>query len=185
MTQSIQRAEGIVKGMLDFASLSSISMIEQDLNVLIENSLLLLKPEFEHYGVEIEKDFSKEGISLLADKVRMEQVFINLFTNAVHAMPQGGKLSVKTFVEQYPGTEEDKIFVIIEDSGAGIPEEIINKVFEPFFTTRYDKGGSGLGLSIVKSIIETHRGRITIENCKEGGARILISFPVKSGANEK
>ncbi|HNV85545.1 MAG TPA: ATP-binding protein [Candidatus Omnitrophota bacterium] len=185
MSQSIQRAEGIVKGMLDFASLSSVSMTEQNLSALIENILILLKPEFEHYAIQIEKDLSERDIILMADKTRMEQVFINLFTNAVNSMTQGGQLRVKTFVEQYPGTADDKIFVIIEDSGSGIPEDIISKVFEPFFTTRYDKGGSGLGLSIVKSIIETHGGRVMIENRKEGGARVLISFPVKSGTEGK
>jgi signal transduction histidine kinase len=112
---------------------------------------------------------SQKKCQIKGNKEKMKQVFWNLFLNAHQAMPKGGDIQIRTT------RKEDQIQIEISDSGAGIPEEIINKIFDPFFTTK--SKGTGLGLSLVHKIIEAHEGRIFV-NSKEGeGTTFTITLP--------
>jgi two-component system NtrC family sensor kinase len=106
---------------------------------------------------------------------QLEQVLINLITNAVHAVESGGQVVVQARVDG-PQT----VLIEVADSGPGIPEEDRERVFEPFFTTKPDGKGTGLGLSIVRNIVEQHSGQITVGQSELGGASFRVVLPVVS-----
>ncbi|MBN1586285.1 MAG: CHASE domain-containing protein [Candidatus Omnitrophica bacterium] len=177
MIVAVKRADSIILGLLDFARASTITMLPGDLVPVLENCLTLLKHDFSRYGIKVTTEIQENLPEVVMDRNRIEQVFINLFGNAVRAMPEGGKLLIQVRWER-PKDAEARILVRIQDSGVGIPEHVLNRIFEPFFTTRLDSGGTGLGLSIVKNIVEIHHGKIQIENAPEGGAVATVFFPV-------
>ena len=110
----------------------------------------------------------------------MEQVLVNLFVNAVHAMPDGGTLTVTT--EADDGT----VMVKVEDTGTGIPPEVLPKIFEPFFTTKLAGKGTGLGLTVARSLVELQGGILEVGNRSEGGVRATLVFKSeKSDAERK
>jgi len=178
MKDALHRADEPIRGLLDFASLSAMTLEERDLHAIIESSLLLVKHPLEKNRVAAEKAFYAGPLRISADKARLEQVFVNLFLNAVYAMPEGGTITVRTGIQEN-GNGLRQVFVRVEDTGSGVPPDILDKIFDPFITTRQNKGGTGLGLSIVKNIVEMHRGKAIIENRKEGGARVILLFPLE------
>jgi len=101
----------------------------------------------------------------------MNQVLINLIMNAVHAMPQGGTLRMGL------GHEKDMVRLTVSDTGHGIPSEVVNKIFDPFFTTKEFGKGTGLGLTVVKGIIEEHQGFIAVESEEGQGTTFTILLP--------
>ncbi|MCK9594477.1 MAG: ATP-binding protein [Candidatus Omnitrophica bacterium] len=190
MTDAVMRANDIITGLLDFASLSKLDVSPHDLRTVLGNSLLLVKHQFVKNHIQLNEDIAQGIPPINIDKNRIEQVFLNLFMNSADAMPSGGTLTISMRIEKAPamtggaGRRKEDIFkpgekivlVEVEDTGIGIPQEIIDKVFDPFFTTKRGKGGTGLGLSIVKNIMEMHRGRIDITNKKEGGIKAMLMF---------
>jgi two-component system cell cycle sensor histidine kinase/response regulator CckA len=108
-----------------------------------------------------------------ADRGQIEQIIVNLVTNAVDAMPRGGELALTT------GRRHGRAALIVEDSGEGIPEEMVDRIFEPFFTTKGQTGGAGLGLAVVHGIVEAHGGTIEIEAREEGGTRFAVLLPIE------
>ncbi|MCD6583952.1 MAG: response regulator [Candidatus Omnitrophica bacterium] len=193
MKEAVIRADTIVKGLLDFSRISKLDIAKYNINSLIENCLLLMKHQLDRYHIRVIKELGEDIPELNVDKSKIEQVFINIFMNAVHAMPDGGELTVRSYVKsltkdilplQVEGKEKfnlgEKVVVVeIEDTGSGIPQELLDKVFDPFFTTKRAKGGTGLGLSIVRNIMEMHNGRIDIRNRNEGG--VIVSLLFKRG----
>jgi len=191
MKEAVGRADNIISGLLNFSRVAEIKRAPENLNSIIEGALLLVKTLFDRYHIEVINEFGKDILSLNLDKSRIEQVFLNLFINAIDVMPGGGQFKIRTYnkelteVSEEVGRGEGDIFkpgdtaVIaeIEDTGTGIPEGILDKIFDPFFTTKQNKGGTGLGLSIVRSITEVHDGRIKIENRKDrSGVRVALIF---------
>lgn len=159
----IDRVEGIVQRMLDFAKEKPKAEEDVDINELIKTSLQLINTK----KVTVDKKLNK------LHKIRgvpgeLEEVFVNLIQNAIEAMPNGGKLGIKT----YP--LDGKVVVEISDTGKGIPEEIKDKIFDPFFSTRH--GGVGLGLSIAYRIIREHGGDIEIESELGEGTIFRMEF---------
>jgi signal transduction histidine kinase len=192
--QAVTRADTIVRGLLDFSAPSELSLRGQDLNAIIRQSLLLLKVELLGAHVEIETTLG-EGLPLVeVDQNKIEQVFINLCANAVHAMPKGGTLSVKTTTRQLTESERDEgakvtdrlragdtvLVAEISDTGQGIPPGKLSVIFDPFFTTKPSGKGTGLGLTVSRKIVELHGGRLQIENRAEGGAKATVIFPAKT-----
>lgn len=178
MNDAVRRADTTIRGLLDFSRATAITLEAQDLHEIIESCLALAKHEFEKFSIEVVRDFFQEPVLFDGDRLKIEQVFVNLFINAAHAMNGKGTLSIRTRLE--PHGDGKDVVVWIEDTGPGIAPENLKKIFEPFFTTKLNMGGTGLGLPIVKSIIEMHRGNILIENRKEGGARVVLWFPQKN-----
>ena len=117
--------------------------------------------------------------AVVADKI--EQVFVNLFTNACHAMPDGGTLTVRA--SRLPQAE-GAVAVEIEDTGSGIPEDKLPRIFDPFFTTKRPGKGTGLGLAVVKKIIDLHDGTITIVNNFGCGVQVRILFKTEKGETQ-
>jgi two-component system NtrC family sensor kinase len=119
---------------------------------------------------------------LLLDRTRIEHMFVNLFLNAMQAMPPGGTLTVRTFASDIGGESDIPAGVVVEvnDTGHGIMPEIAGKLFEPFFTTKPPGRGTGLGLAIVRQIMEIHGGSVRLSNREEGGARATLQFNTES-----
>jgi C4-dicarboxylate-specific signal transduction histidine kinase len=176
MSKALTRADTIINGLLDFSRISQLEMKPVNINDLIESSILLVKYQCDRYHIRLEKDLTPNLPLIQADKIKIEQVFVNLLMNSVDAMPNGGSLRIETSIVD--AASGKGVCVRLLDSGCGIPPDIIGKVFDPFFTTKRVNNGTGLGLSIVKSIIEMHKGSIEITNRSEGGITATLLFPV-------
>jgi signal transduction histidine kinase len=115
--------------------------------------------------------------TIFADRQKLRQVFLNLFTNAGDAMPKGGKLTIRARKGQ---TADKKPFIVIEviDTGAGIAPENLPRVMEPFFTTKEEGKGTGLGLAICKRIVQEHKGTIQLESAVGKGTTVRLTLPV-------
>ena len=184
------RMDKILRGMLEYAVPNELDLKVEDLNQTIETALMLLRLELMKNHISVESDLTAEIPHVALDRTKIEQVMINLFVNAMHAMPDGGKVTVKTFSmmaaagKRDEGTKKnerlragDPIVVLeISDSGHGIPEEKIAKIFDPFFTTKPAGKGTGLGLTVSKKIIELHGGTLQLLNRAGSGVTARITF---------
>ncbi len=193
MRGAVRRADSVIKGLLDFASLTNMNIVSVHLKDIIESSLLLVRHEFDRLHIQINRNFEPGVPDLKLDKNRIEQVFVNLFLNAAYAMSDGGELNIKIYLKKLNevgyciGYRKNDVFkpgdtvvaMDAEDTGTGIPPDVLDKIFDPFFTTRRGTGGTGLGLSVVRNIIQMHQGLITMQNRETGkGARATILFRI-------
>jgi two-component system sensor histidine kinase HydH len=153
---------------LDFARPRIPNLHPCDLESAIDRSLEFLEPEISRLGIAVNRQYHLNGRPLTVDQDLLHQAFLNLLLNAIQAMPQGGELTVAT--SSGNGCE-----VRFQDNGEGIDSETLKKVLNPFFTTK--EKGSGLGLPIVKSIIEAHQGTLTINSTVGQGTTVIITFP--------
>jgi len=176
MEEAVHRANSVIRGMMDFASIAQLNIVAEDLNLIIGRSLLLLKNQFDRSHVEVTTELATDLPQVQVDRPRLEQVFINLFMNAVEAQPGGGRLWVRTYREVAPGGNGVAIIAEVENDGKSIPEANLAQVFDPFFTTKRNIGGTGLGLSIVKNILDMHNAKIQIRNRENGGVRVALQF---------
>lgn len=175
MEEAVHRANTVIRGMMDFASIAQLTIIPEDLNLIVERSLLLLKNQLHRSHVEVIKELGTNLPQVQADRPRLEQVFVNLFMNAVEAQPEGGQIWVRTYRETMPGKNQ-VIIAEVENDGKNIAEEHLTQVFDPFFTTKRNIGGTGLGLSVVKNIMDMHHARIRIRNRRDGGVIVALQF---------
>ncbi len=191
--QAVLRADKIIRGMLDFSAPNELRLRLQNINETVRQSIRLLKPELLAGHVEIRIELGEGLPEVELDENKIEQVFINLCTNAIHAMPKGGHLTIRTSEQELAegssragartseGLRAGDPVIIAEftDTGHGIPPDKVTSVFDPFFTTKATGKGTGLGLTVSRKIIELHGGRLEIENRPEGGARAIVTFPIK------
>ncbi|NQU65175.1 MAG: HAMP domain-containing protein [SAR324 cluster bacterium] len=167
------RARDIVRGLLEFSRSQEFVLTENRLVDVVERSLKLIASQVPP-GVEIIQQVPEE-ISFWMDRQRMQELFLNLLLNAIHAIaPDPGKI----FITAKQNLSEHKVKIRIEDSGTGIPEEIRKRVFDPFFTTKAEGIGTGLGLYIVYNIVKKHNGEIRVENRITRGSRFVIDLPL-------
>jgi PAS domain S-box-containing protein len=208
MREAIHRANLIVRGLVDFSANRKLDTEPLDLNEMIRRSLLLVKHELTGSHVSATADLQLSLPPLLLDPTKIQQVFVNLFINAVHAMPTGGTLKVRTYQKQMPETARDEqplhverfrggdtvVIAEVEDTGTGIPPDKLSKIFDPFFTTKAAGRGTGLGLTVVRKIIEMHDGAISIANINDvssepagrTGVRITLTFkPIGSDNHDR
>jgi signal transduction histidine kinase len=167
--EEANRLNGIVTEFLDFARPQVPRPSPCRPREVLERNLEFLGPEIEKHGIVLDAVLSGDP-EVLADSGLLYRAFLNVLVNAVQAMPEGGKLSVRT-ATSFGGTA----VIHIEDTGGGIPEKQMRKIWNPFFTTK-DKG-SGLGLPIVKNIIEAHGGTVEIESRENHGTRVSMTIP--------
>jgi two-component system NtrC family sensor kinase len=162
------RVRDIVRGLLDFARQSPADMAPLDVNEVIQQTMMLLRSQKEFKKVIIEEELEPAMPSLRGDRNQLQQVFLNLALNACEAMPEGGTLTVTTSVE--------KQWAIISfgDTGCGIKKEDLEKIFDPFYTTKPVGKGTGLGLSVSYGIIEQHEGRLEVESCEGKGTTFTV-----------
>ena len=166
------RVKRIVGDLLDYARGREPVFKEVELKELIMGAYKFVSTATKTDGINLSIDTGPDILKLFADPEQLERVFINIFTNAVDAMSGAGDLVVRAF------ENGEAIYVKISDTGKGIPAEVIDKVFEPFYTTK-DKG-TGLGLAIVFNIIKKHGGEIVAESKEDKGTTFTITLPVRT-----
>jgi C4-dicarboxylate-specific signal transduction histidine kinase len=179
MKEAVHRASSVINVLLDYARPRPLQRTREDIHEVIENSLTLVRHQLIKQHVAVVREFDITLPSQFLDRTRIEQVFVNLFLNAMQAMPPGGTLTVRTFASALRGSDSDAppgMIVEVDDTGHGIMPENAGKLFEPFFTTKPPGQGTGLGLAIVRRIMEIHGGSIRLSNRKEGGARATLQF---------
>ena len=167
-----KRCRDIVQSLLSFSRRSDGFRAPRRLNKVIGRAFSFLKHDLEKRSVRAVLELDKGPREVVADENQLEQVFLNLASNAIDAMPAGGRITVRTAVRG------DRIAVDFEDTGTGIPAEVLPKVFEPFFTTKAAGKGTGLGLSIVARIIEEHGGTIEARSEVGKGTSFAILLPL-------
>ncbi|MFA4973516.1 MAG: ATP-binding protein [bacterium] len=177
------RCKKIVSDLLDFSRVSKERDRKPvDVNVLLENVFPFLQREMRSLNVELKFKGRPDMPKVTASPDRIQQVFINLLTNACHAMPKGGRLDVSTGIEDKGRT----VVVRMKDTGMGMPRDICDRIFDPFFTTKEPGKGTGLGLSISYRIVRDHGGEITCESIEGEGTEFVIRLPAcEEGKGEK
>lgn len=190
--EAANRANQIVTDLLDFSSLSKINQVATDINQLIDKGLDILHYELEQKKIRVSKDRPAQIQPLLIDANRIEQVIVNLILNAVQAMDPGGHLEISARTFSLPGDLKGIVYlnseyfktgdqvaeIIFSDSGHGILDSDLNKIFDPFYTTRRAQGGVGLGLAVCKNIMDIHKGAIHIKNRPTGGISVSLFFRI-------
>lgn len=180
MLEGLKRVELIVKRLLTFSRPYTLRISENNINVVINNSLEFVEHRIEPSLVRIHKELNESLPMVFIDVDHVSMVFINMMVNALESMPDGGTLTIKTDTCK---RHEGCVTVYISDTGCGIQGEIMDKIFEPFFTTKNKEGekGLGMGLAISKRIIEDHRGEIRIGSNVGEGTTFQVCLPSRRG----
>ena len=172
----ISRINRLIRGIHDFAKPGITSLKKGCINDIILDSVSLLDSQLKKRKIDVSVDIDDQLPAIVFDPLKMQQVFINLFINAMDAMPEGGALSIRTGVAYNMNNERDELAVHITDNGIGIDPGDLSKIFDPFFTTKPE--GTGLGLSITHKILEQHNAIIETESTEESGTTFIMRFPL-------
>lgn len=173
INDSLQKIKNIVEQLLDFSRMTVTEKKSVDLNSLIDRMLVLLNYPASKKDVKVVKDLAVEVPEILIDENKMSQVFMNIMINALQAMDCGGSLTIRT------RADNGYCVVSIEDTGDGIPPDVMPHIFDPFYTTKGIGEGTGLGLSVSKGIVEQHGGIIEVDSTVGAGTTFLIKLPLK------
>ena len=190
MKEAVKRAAGVINGLMDLGSPDKLGMRDTSLHTLLDSALAVLRDDIARQHIAVVRRFDGGLPQLRVDAAKIGQLFINLLVNSIHAMPDGGTLTIATGLTTVAETAFDAgsragaqfhegervVFVEITDTGTGIAAEHLDKLFEPFFTTKPTGQGMGLGLTVAKKIADMHRGRIEIRNRAGGGVTATLTF---------
>lgn len=196
---NIERADKIIRVLLDFSRAKKLEQKPEDINSILESSLVLIQHIPMLVNIKIIRELGKDLPKVLVDRAKLEQVFINLLLNAVQAMPEGGNIFLRTYQtrldklknglgasgENYFRLGEIVLVVEIEDTGIGISPEDFKKIFDPFFSTKEPGQGTGLGLSISKNILAMHKGLIEMESREGVGTKVIITLKIIDGGSNE
>lgn len=171
-----ERCGNIVKNLLLFSRSGETKVAQNDLINIIERGLMLINHHLQLNNIQLIKDFCCNYLEFECDKNQIQQAILAILINAIEAMPEGGTLTVKVTCDG------SLVFIQITDTGVGIPEENLNKIFEPFFSTKPGGKGTGLGLSVVYGIVKQHNGKIEIQSEVNKGTTVTLIFPKKAVA---
>jgi signal transduction histidine kinase len=169
-----QRCKTIIQGLLEFARDREPQKVPADINAIMETALGILDNEFRLRHVDLERQLAEDMTKTLLDENQIEQVFINLLLNAVHAVEESGNVTVQSRVD----SQHNKIQVEISDNGCGIAADDIKKIFEPFYSTKTK--GTGLGLAVSYGIIKNHHGDIRVYSVPGEITRFTIELPIRA-----
>jgi len=160
-----RKSEGILEEMID-------------LNTVVEGPFKLLNQQLKSHNIEVVTELAPALPKLMGDPIRLEQVFMNLITNARNATDSGGKENRRIEIRTYEVDNRKEVAAEVRDNGGGIPEDLKDKIFQPFFTTTDPGKGTGLGLSVSGKIVEEHRGRIELESEEGKGSTFRVILPI-------
>jgi len=177
LLSEVDRIDRIVNDLLSLTRPTDFHPTRLDLVELLDHSLLLIGPQARKQAVEIKYGRPQDPLNVSGDAGQLKQVFLNVFLNSLQAMPKGGTLGVSVARKSSELSGRELIDIQVTDSGAGIPAEHLDKVFDPFFTLK--KEGTGLGLSISYSIIQQHGGDIELHSEVGRGTTVVIRLPGK------
>ncbi len=181
-----QRMDKTIRDLLNYAQPLRAEMSLFDVNEVLDRSLFIALPNPAKSPVKVHRRLGKEVPRVWGDPKHYEQIFLNLILNALQSMQQGGDLTLRTRLldgEGEGGASGGVIEVVVQDTGGGIPEEIREKIFSPFFTTRTQ--GTGLGLSITRKILELHGGSISFESAGGKGTTFRVHIPAGGSPREE
>jgi two-component system, NtrC family, sensor histidine kinase HydH len=168
------RLNNIITDFLNFAKPKSPNLAVCNIEDILEKNINFLSSQIKQDGYAIEKHYDENLPEIAADADMLYQAFLNILINAMQAMPGGGIIHVNI------RSDDHSVTIVIEDEGEGIPEDLLEKIWDPFFTTKAK--GTGLGLGIVKNIVESHEGSVSITNKPDAGSRVTIALPVNQRA---
>jgi len=168
---AMDRVMNIVKAVKNVARHDKESMEVANLNEILKKNIYLIQHKLKE-NIQIKVDFG-EIPPVKCYPIQISQIFLNLFVNAIQAIDGPGELAVKSY------QKDDNVFVEVKDTGEGIPEENLEKIFESGFTTKNEETGTGLGLSIVKKLLDLHNGEIFVESEVGKGTKFTVSIPIK------
>jgi PAS domain S-box-containing protein len=190
MRDAVNRADAVVGDLLEFAAPKQPELRDRDLEPLIRRSLTLVRHELNAANVRVATNFAGNLPACRLDANKLKQVFVNIFTNACHAMAEGGILTITTSFSRITESEmngvarsrsgtrfkpgDAVVLVEIADNGTGIPEDKLSKIFDPYYTTKPTGKGTGLGLTVTKAIIDMHGGCINVRNGVDGGVVVTV-----------
>lgn len=177
MSEQVDRATNIINHLRDFGRKAYVKLYPVDINEPIRNVFTLLGQQLRLRDIEVELELEENLPRIMAGKHRMEQIFLNLVTNARDALEvKGGdgikRLGIRTY------QEKQKVIALVSDTGTGMPKEICERIFEPFFTTKEVGKGTGLGLSITYNLVKDFEGTIEVESIPDMGTTFRLSFPI-------
>lgn len=174
MQSEITRSQKMISNLLDFSRRTSTERENVDLNKLIKQTATIIDKNLVYQEIKLETQFDQLPFCFI-NKDEIKQALLNVFVNAMDAMPNGGKLTVRTYVKDdfYLGMD-------INDNGIGIAENNMKKIFDPFFSTKQDQNGIGLGLSLVHASIQKNRGKIQIYSKSGEGTTVTIELPIST-----
>jgi len=173
LTQAV-RASGIVKNLLDFSRSDRAIIEDLDIALILKETIQISENQITVNNIKLRVDLATDLPVVRGNRQALQQVFINLLTNAVHAMPSGGELLIRA-----AGGGDRKIVITVRDTGSGIAEEHLPYIFDPFFTTKKVGKGTGLGLAVSHGIIKKHGGIITVDSSPGKGSTFTIVLPAK------
>jgi signal transduction histidine kinase len=178
ITASVQRCGAITKRLLGFAKHLEVRIEPVDVAAIIHDVLAFLNREASYRSITVTTDVPADLPRFVSDHGKLQQIFLNLVNNAFAAISDGGALDIKAWLEQ-----DKAIVVTVKDDGCGIPEADLERIFEPFFSTRKDKGGTGLGLSITYGLVQEVGGTIEVESELGSGSLFTIRLPIEKGGS--
>ncbi|MBC16955.1 MAG: histidine kinase [Desulfovibrio sp.] len=171
INSGLERIRTIMRDLLDYSRQSSLNIQQTDVSDVVHKSLSLLELFSKKRDVDIQVDLPEPLPLIQMDGAKIQQVFVNLLVNAIHATPDGGTITISG------QAVEDSFTFLISDTGTGIAPEIQDRIFDPFYTTKDVGQGTGLGLAIAKSLIERHGGKLELRSSDSSGSVFAISFP--------
>jgi two-component system NtrC family sensor kinase len=174
--RSALRADNIIKGLLSFTRQTPIQAEDVDIIPVIDETLSFVEYQIKSKHIKVVKHFAPDLPNVTIDGNQIKQVFVNLLLNSFEAMQNGGTVTISA---ESIMDEKDKRYlqITMADTGCGIPESELEKIFDPFYTTKNTPVNSGLGLSVTKGIIDKHHGKIRIESEIDRGTRVIIGLP--------
>lgn len=173
------RAARIVNNLLDFARKRTDERAPMNLVPLVEESLDLLSVRRTRRGVALELHLPAESLTVVGNDGELQQVFTNLALNAIDAMEGGGTLTVTA------DADGDRARLVVQDTGPGIAIPDLERIFEPFYSTKVERGGTGLGLAISRDIVKRHGGELSVESTPGHGTRLIVELPLEAAAGER
>jgi len=172
--QETLRCKTIIQDLLEFSREKEPTKVPSNVNRIIQKAISLLGNEFRLRHIQLEVDLCKQLPEVLIDQNQIEQIFVNLFLNAIQAIEERGIITIRSYVSP----DQKKVGVEISDTGCGIPPEHMPKIFEPFFSTKIK--GTGLGLAVTFGIVQRHGGHIYASSEPAKGARFTVELPILS-----
>lgn len=172
----VRRVTELMRGLLNFVRQEQPRYSPVDLGRLAQETLDLMNYELRKARIETTLIVSPQTPPVWGNSAQLQQVLLNLLTNAMQAIKEGGRIAIRVGRDNRSGKLK-AVALTVEDTGSGVPPEAMGRIFEFFYTTRIGEGGTGLGLAITRQIVEGHNGQITAENVSGGGARFLITLP--------
>lgn len=179
--EEADRIDQIIKGLLSFSKSSELHMSTVNVEDILSHTLFLLDSEIRKHNIEVKRKTESADTTITGDASQLKQVFLNIFLNSIQAMPNGGVISLAITESAKQDTisgRGDSLWITIRDTGPGIPEKELARVFDPFYTTK--ETGTGLGLSISYGIVSKHGGEIEIKSVAEGketGTTVTVRLP--------